>query len=228
MNWTEIHKIDQLLTLEINSWHSFITDPIWQFFSAKLVWAPMYAAIIALLIWKLGWKRGLMILAGALLTFGFCDQFSNFIKHAVERIRPLKDEFMIANGLHVLEKGGGYSFFSAHSANAFGLAFCTFIGLRNCLRVSFVSSSKSATASERGTGEKIGRKKIQEKTKKLPTWLKAYGTWIFFWATMVAISRIFVGKHYLGDVIVGILVGIIAGYTFGYLTSYLANRYIKK
>ena len=57
MNWTELHNIDQLLTLEINSWNSFITDPVWQFFSDKLVWAPMYAAIIALLIWKLGWKR---------------------------------------------------------------------------------------------------------------------------------------------------------------------------
>ena len=54
MFWTKIHNIDQLLTLEINSWNSFITDPVWQFFSDKLVWAPMYVAIIALLIWKLG------------------------------------------------------------------------------------------------------------------------------------------------------------------------------
>ena len=148
MFWTEVHKIDQLLTLEINSWHSFITDPIWQFFSDKLVWAPMYAAIIALLIWKLGWKRGLMVLGAALLTFGFCDQFSNLIKHAVGRIRPLNDEFMIAQGLHVLEHGGGYSFFSAHSANSFGLAFSTFFGMKYCLTA--VSSI-------------------------MPKWLKAYG-----------------------------------------------------
>ena len=114
MIWQEIHHIDQLLTLEINSWHSFITDPIWAFFSDKFVWAPMYAAIIALLIWKLGWKRGLIVLAGALLTFAFCDQFSNLIKHAVGRIRPLNDEFMIAQGLHVLERGGGYSFYFCH------------------------------------------------------------------------------------------------------------------
>lgn len=200
MFWTEVHKIDQLLTLEINSWHSFITDPIWQFFSDKLVWAPMYAAIIALLIWKLGWKRGLMVLGAALLTFGFCDQFSNLIKHAVGRIRPLNDEFMIAQGLHVLEHGGGYSFFSAHSANSFGLAFSTFIGMKYCLTA--VSSI-------------------------MPKWLKAYGWWMFFWAFMVAISRIFVGKHYLGDVIVGILVGSLAGYAFARLATYLANRYIK-
>ena len=212
MTWQDIHHIDQLLTLEINSWHSFITDPIWAFFSDKFVWAPMYAAIIALLIWKLGWKRGLMVLGGALLTFAFCDQFSNLIKHAVGRIRPLHDEFMIAQGLHVLERGGGYSFFSAHSANSFGLAFSTFVGMKRCLRGSRTSTEVSDTALH----------------AEMPKWLKAYGWWMFFWAFMVAISRIFVGKHYLGDVIVGILVGSLAGWLFAWLAGYMAIRHIRK
>lgn len=199
MTWQEIHKFDQLLTLEINSWDSPVTDPIWQFFSDKLVWAPMYAAIIALLIWKLGWKRGLIVLAGALLTFGFCDQFSNIIKHAVQRIRPLNDPFMVASGLHILETGGGYSFFSAHSANSFGLAFSTFLGMKLTLRDSVTGS--------------------------MPKWLKAYGAWMFFWAFMVSVSRIFVGKHYLGDVIAGILIGSLAGIAFGWLASKASRRF---
>lgn len=205
MNWQEIHHFDQLLTLEINSWNSFITDPIWQFFSDKLVWAPMYAAIIALLFWKLGWKNGLLVLLGALLTFGFCDQFSNIIKDAVGRIRPLHDEFMKANGLNILEKGGGYSFFSAHAANSFGLAFSTFIGMKRCLRATSAADTKAADS------------------RSMPKWLKAYGWWMYFWAFMVAISRVFVGKHYLGDVLVGILVGSLAGYTFARLASTLAK-----
>ena len=213
INWQEIHKFDQLLTLEINSWNCSITDPIWQFFSNIPVWIPMYVLIIALLIWKLGWKKGLIILAGALLTFGFCDQFSNLIKDATQRIRPLNDEFMKAQGLHILEKGGGYSFFSAHSANAFGLACCTFIGFRNCLRARICKQISSSESCEQQT--------------ILPTWFKAYTTWMFCWAFMVAVSRIFVGKHYLGDVIVGITVGSLAGYAFGRLTSHIANRYIK-
>ena len=199
MFWTKIHNIDQLLTLEINSWNSFITDPMWQFFSDKLVWAPMYVAIIALLVWKLGWKRGLIVLAGALLTFGFCDQFSNLIKHAVGRIRPLNDEFMVSHGLHILERGGGYSFFSAHSANSFGLAFSTYIGMKRCLQHA-------------------------EPEAQMPKWLKAYGWWMFFWAFMVAVSRIFVGKHYLGDVLVGILVGSLAGYCFARLAALICRR----
>ena len=43
---------------------------------------------------------------------------------------------------------------------------------------------------------------------------------------MVAISRIFVGKHYLGDVIVGIIVGSLAGYAFARL-AYLFCRRIR-
>lgn len=215
MTWQEIHHIDQLLTLEINSWHSFITDPVWAFFSDKLVWAPMYAAIIALLIWKLGWKRGLIVLGGALLTFAFCDQFSNLIKHAVGRIRPLHDEFMIAQGLHVLEHGGGYSFFSAHSANSFGLAFSTFVGMKRCL----CGSGPHGCMKPGST--------VTYTPSAMPQWLKAYGCWMFFWAFMVAISRIFVGKHYLGDVIVGILVGSLAGWLFARLASHIATRLVK-
>ena len=197
MFWQEVHQLDQQFTLTINSWHSAFTDPIWAFFSNKVVWIPMYAAIVALLIWKLGWKKGLMVVAAAVLTFGFCDQFSNLIKHAVGRIRPLHDEFMKAGGLHVLERGGGYSFFSAHAANAFGLACSTFTGLKKCL-------------------------------DQKPKWLKAYGTWMFFWAAMVSISRIFVGKHYLGDVIVGSIVGAAAGIAFGYLAYRAAKRYLNR
>jgi undecaprenyl-diphosphatase len=134
-----------------------------------------------------------MVIAAAGLTFGFCDQFSNIIKHAVGRIRPLKDEFMLSQGLHILENGGGYSFFSAHAANAFGLACSTFFGMRGCL-------------------------------KSRPCWLKAYGIWMFFWAAIVSISRIFVGKHYLGDVLVGTLVGVLAGYFFGWLAARIAAK----
>ena len=193
MFWQQVHLLDQKVTLAINSWHSPLTDPIWQFFSDKLVWIPMYLGIIALLIWKLGWKKGLLVLAAAGLTFGFCDQFSNFVKHAVARIRPLNDEFMVSHGLHILENGGGYGFFSAHAANTFGLACSTYFGLRGCL------DSKTGL-------------------------LKAYGTWIFFWAALVAISRVFVGRHYLGDVLVGTLVGCMAGFAFGWLADFISSR----
>ena len=193
MFWQQVHQLDQHFTLTINSWHSTFTDPIWQFFSDKIVWIPMYVAIVALLIWKLGWKKGLLVVAAAALTFGFCDQVSNIVKHAVARIRPLNDEFMTASGLHILETGGGYSFFSAHAANAFGLACSTFIGMKGCMEAK-------------------------------RSWLKVYGGWIFFWAAMVSVSRVFVGKHYLGDILVGVVIGGLAGTLFGWLSGYVSGR----
>lgn len=194
MFWQTVHQLDQQITLTINSWNSAFTDPIWTFLSLKLVWAPLYAAIIALMIWKLGWKKGLIVVGGVLLTIGFCDQFANLIKHATARIRPVNDEWMVAHGLNILEWGGGFSFFSAHAANSFGIAGSSWLGLQNCLN---------------------GNKQLCK-----------YYAWVMFtWAALVGISRIFVGKHYLGDVIVGTIVGILAGLFFGWLSSTIANKY---
>lgn len=205
MFWQNIHQLDQQISLTINSWNSAISDPIWAFISMKFVWAPLYAAILTLIIWKLGWKKGGILILGTILTIVFCDQFANLIKNSVARIRPLHDEFMVANGLNVLELGGGYSFFSAHAANSFGLAAVTWLGLRNGLLGGVNAGNKS---------------EVPIKDAKLVKW---YGWFMFTWAACVAISRIFVGKHYLGDVIVGTIAGLIIGLTLGLAVS-IANK----
>lgn len=194
MFWEHIHKFDQNLTLEINSWDSPVTDPVWQFFSDIPVWIPMYVLIVACLIWRLGWKKGLIMTLAAVATFGFCDQFSNLIKDLVCRVRPLNDAYMLENGLNVLEGASrSFSFFSAHSANAFGLATSTLIGFRLDKRLKY----------------------------------KGYATWMFFWASMVALSRVFVGKHYMGDILAGALIGAAAGFAFASIAKNIITRYIK-
>lgn len=194
MFWQEIHKTDQLLSLKINSWDSSVTDPIWQFFSNIPVWIPMYVLIVGCLIWRLGWKKGLVFVLAATATFGFCDQFSNFIKDLAGRPRPLNDPFMVEHGLNILDgTTKSFSFFSAHAANSFGLATCTYMGFRQDTRLRY----------------------------------RGYAWWIFFWASMVSISRVFVGKHYLGDVIVGIIVGAAAGYLFATIAKLISVRYFK-
>ena len=210
MFWQNVHHLDQQITLTINSWNSAFTDPIWAFLSMKLVWVPLYAAILALIIWKLGWKKGGILILSTVLTIVFCDQFANLIKHSVARIRPLHDEFMVNNGLNILELGGGYSFFSAHAANSFGLAACTWIGLKRCL----INRSENSSTDRRSS-------EFTEKNAKL---LKFYGWFMFTWASLVAISRIFVGKHYLGDVIVGTIVGLAFGCSLGIAASIINRR----
>jgi len=203
MFWTRLHQFDQQVTLAINSWSTPVTDPLWQFFSNIPVWIPMYVLIVALLVQRLGWKKGLIIVLAAAAAFGFCDQFSNIIKDLVGRVRPLNDEFMKANGLVVLEKGSrSFSFFSAHAANAFGLAACTSIGLKMDRRWFPAGGSPVS-------------------------WGKAYIWWMFIWASLVAVSRVFVGKHYLGDVVAGALIGIIAGAFFALLAKAIIRRFIK-
>lgn len=189
-----LEQLDRNLTLLINGWNSPFSDPIWSFISDIPVWIPMYAAIVVFLIIRLGWKKGLIVVAAALLTFGFCDQFSNLIKDLTERLRPCNDPYMLNNGLHVLESGGAYGFFSAHAANAFGLAASTYIGIRMDKRLKY----------------------------------RGYAVWMFTWATLVAISRVFVGKHFLGDVIIGTIVGLAAGIAFGYLARWVCKRFLQE
>ena len=198
MFWQNVHQLDQQITLTINSWNSALTDPFWAFMSMKLVWIPLYATILALIIWKLGWKKGGVLILFTVLSIILSDQIANLVKFAVERIRPLHDEFMVRNGLHILELGGGYSFFSAHSATTFALAAVTWYGLSDNLG----PDSKRLTNS--------------------------YGAIMFTWAFLVAISRIFVGKHYLGDIIVGFMVGLIIGFAMGKLSGILSRKIATK
>jgi len=109
-------------------------------------------------------------------------------------MEALFENYMLENSLHVLEAGGKYTFFSAHSANAFGLATSTYWGLRMDNRRKY----------------------------------NLYAIFMFTWATLVAVSRIFVGKHYLGDVLVGICVGIVAGMMFARMARKLCIRIMNK
>lgn len=45
------------------------------------------------------------------------------------------------------------------------------------------------------------------------------------WAILMAYSRIYVGKHFPGDVIVGLLVGVIAGLLFYRLQGYIIKKW---
>lgn len=46
---------------------------------------------------------------------------------------------------------------------------------------------------------------------------RGYALFIYVWALLVGISRVFVGKHYLGDVLVGFAVGALIGWALAKL-----------
>ncbi|MGN1215307.1 MAG: phosphatase PAP2 family protein, partial [Candidatus Cryptobacteroides sp.] len=56
----------------------------------------------------------------------------------------------------------------------------------------------------------------------------AFCIWSLVWAGLVSISRIFVGKHFFFDVVVGIVIGITFGLFFALLAKYIIQKYIDK
>lgn len=186
-----LDHLDRNITLAINSLHFKAGDQLWQLCSDVKIWIPLYLTIIIFLFVRLGWKRALVVLISVALTAGACDQFANIIKHGVERLRPCYDLDMLSRGLHVLEgRGKFFGFFSAHAANAFGIATSSVLGFKH------------------------------DKSHRY----KTYGWLIYVWAFMVSISRVFAGKHYFGDITVGMLVGLCFGFVFAYCAKLIINK----
>ena len=187
----DVVRMDQDITLAINGLHNNFTDLVWQAFSDRYVWFVFYLIVAAFIIWKAGWKRGLVYIASMALCLLVCDQFASLIKNYVCRPRPCHEPYMLERGLRLLESAGGmYGFFSAHAANVFGFAVC--------------ASQAAETAFEHRA-----------------RWF----SWVMFiWAALVSVSRVFVGKHYLGDVLVGILAGLVLGYVCASLGHLVCSR----
>lgn len=136
--WGALEQADMNATLAINSLHSPASDAVWAVFSDKEIWYPLYLLVLVFLIVRLGWKKALVVTLSCVLTIVICDQLANFTKEFFGRLRPCWDERMLAAGLH--EIGGKseyykFGFYSAHAANAFGFAVCSWLGFRNDTRL---------------------------------------------------------------------------------------------
>ena len=193
-----LHHLDKDITLAINSVHCPVSDWIWGVFSNKEIWFVMYAVIAFFLIRNLGWKRGLIYIAGIVLTIVCCDQLGNVCKDFFQRLRPCCDEDMIARGLRILEKPWKpieYGFYSAHAANAIGFSVGSILAFRNDRRYA-----------ARKKGYRI------------------YGIAIIIWGLLVGLSRIFVGKHFFGDVCTGFAVGTVIALAIGLLANKINDR----
>ena len=123
--------IDQDITLWLNGFHSPWSDQFWMFLSDVRIWFPMYGVIMGLMVYRLGWKKGLVVILSCILTVVLADQISYHIKEGIDRLRPYYTTDLLHRGLHwPVNRSSFFGFFSGHASNAFGFAICSWLGFR--------------------------------------------------------------------------------------------------
>ena len=123
--------IDQEITLWLNGFRSPWSDPFWMFLSDVRIWFPMYGVIMGVMIYRLGWKKGLVVILSCILCVVLADQISYHIKEGIDRLRPYYTTDLLQRGLHwPMNRSSFFGFFSGHASNSFGFAICSFLGFR--------------------------------------------------------------------------------------------------
>ncbi|MCB0815270.1 MAG: phosphatase PAP2 family protein [Flavobacteriales bacterium] len=173
--WQDLDALDRSAFLAINGAHTGPLDLLMEGASEMILWFPLYAFFLWLIIKRHGDKAmlwslpliGLMILCsdkGSVMLF----------KETVQRLRPCHEP-ALAGLVHLVPEGcgGQFGFVSSHASNHFAIAVFM-IGVLRCT----------------------------------PRWAVAA---LLAWAGLIAYSRVYLGVHYPGDVLVGALYGAMIG-----------------
>ncbi|MCW8898399.1 MAG: phosphatase PAP2 family protein [Flavobacteriales bacterium] len=122
-----LKDIDTQLFLFLNGIHSPFFDVVFEYFSGKFFWIPLYALLFVIAILKLKWRIIYFTLAVVALIF-LSDKISVYwFKDVFMRYRPCHN-LDISHLVHLVDGcGGKYGFVSSHAANTFALA--TYLGI---------------------------------------------------------------------------------------------------
>jgi undecaprenyl-diphosphatase len=125
-----LERFDQQLFLFINSSNSPFFDKVMHAISGKLIWVPLYLAILIYLGIKYK-RKFLIILIFIILAATLADQSSVLIKNIVHRLRPCHEPSLIGM-VHLVngECGGLYSFVSSHATNCFDAALLSLLFIK--------------------------------------------------------------------------------------------------
>lgn len=125
-----LEQLDQQLFLFLNSLNSPFWDQVMHAISGRIIWAPLYLAILIYLGIK--YKRKLLIiLLFIVLAVTLSDQLSVLLKNTFQRLRPcLEPELDGLVHLFKGECGGKYSFVSSHATNAFDVALLSLLFIK--------------------------------------------------------------------------------------------------
>ncbi len=163
---------DAQIFLFFNGMHNGFWDYFMYIYSNPLVWIPLYASFLFVMLRNLPAKVTLATLCVIALVVALSDQTtSGLLKPLVGRLRPSNPDNPLSPLVHVVQgyRGGKYGFPSSHASNTWGLAF-------------------------------IGMYLARRKTLTL---------FLGLWALLTCYSRMYLGVHYFGDILVGSVIGII-------------------
>lgn len=173
--WQQLDTVDRHAFLAINGAHTHTLDVVMEGVSEMILWFPLYAFFLWLIIKRHGDKALLWSLPVIALMILLSDKGSVLLfKENVQRLRPCHEP-ALTGLVHLVYKecGGQYGFISSHASNHFAIAVFMIGVLRST-----------------------------------PRWAVAA---LLLWAALIAYSRVYLGVHYPGDVLVGALYGIMIG-----------------
>jgi undecaprenyl-diphosphatase len=126
-----LERLDQQLFLFLNSINSPFWDQVMHAISGKLIWAPLYLAILIFLGIKYK-RRFLIIILFVILAVTLADQISvHLFKNVFQRLRPCHEP-ALSGLVHLFngECGGKFSFVSSHATNSFNIALLSLLFIR--------------------------------------------------------------------------------------------------
>jgi undecaprenyl-diphosphatase len=118
-----LEHLDQQLFLFLNSLNSPFWDQVMHAISGRVIWVPLYLALLIYLGVKYK-RKFFVILLFIILAVSFADQGSvQLFKNIFHRLRPCHEP-ALAGMVHLVkgECGGLYGFVSSHAANSFNVA----------------------------------------------------------------------------------------------------------
>jgi len=125
-----LERFDQQLFLFINSSNSPFFDHFMYAISGRLIWVPLYLAILIYLGIKYK-RKFLIILIFIILAATLADQSSVIVKNIFHRLRPCHEPTIIGI-VHLVngECGGVYGFVSSHATNCFDVALLSLLFIK--------------------------------------------------------------------------------------------------
>ena len=128
----ELLRLDRELFLLLNSLGTPTWDGFWMFLTNKFSAIPLYAVLLFLSYKHLGVKKTALLLVAVALLITATNGLADFFKYGVQRLRPCFDPD-IGDLVRLVKSscGGRFSYFSAHAANSFAVAFFFTILLRS-------------------------------------------------------------------------------------------------